>query len=594
MLFSITALALGPASPAYADPPCQTSAVYVLWARGSDQNIGDVEAMRFHNHLEYALDAVGIPTPNWPDGIGKWWAELGNLDGSVVSNGQFDPDESGEYPAALFSLDPPYWNSVEIGTNELVANLNKRYDTANVYGNMHCDSETAIIGGYSQGAHVIGDALERTGYGSLSQAAKDHIGYVALYGDPRSNRLTGPCPIYAKPNAPCGQGDNAGILYGRYPPLPDGFDYRTGSWCDQYDGFCNRAVSPPGNHGTAYRNYGDGGNDWIHQSAHVIADATHIWVCVLNPTSCPNAADNKSDLFVTRAGGGFVTAFGTSNGAFSEGPISLTNWGVSTWAGCGDFNGDGRIDILVAQSPSGFALAKGQTNGTFAEGGTTLPGWSIGSWAGTGNFYGDSKADYVTARPNGGFVVAYGTASGSLGEGPISLTNWGVSSWAGTGDFNGDGYSDILVAQSPSGFAIALGHSNGIFSEGGVVLPGWGTGAWAGTGNFGGDSKADLVTSRAGGGFVVAFGNASGTFVEGPISLTNWGVSSWAGTGDFNGDGYADILVARSGDGFALALGHSNGIFTEGGVVLPGWGLNPGWGGNGSFIGTKGYGYKKP
>lgn len=311
--------------------------------------------------------------------------------------------------------------------------------------------------------------------------------------------------------------------------------------------------------------------------------------------SYPDAADGRSDLIVGRSPGGFAMAFGTANGMLAEGPVSLANWTVPSWAGIGDFNGDGRLDVLDAQSGGGFSVAIGQTNGTFTEGGVTLTGWGTGTWAGTGNFYGDNKGDLVVARASGGFAVAYGTASGLLAEGPVSLTNWTVPTWAGAGDLNGDSYTDILVKQSAGGFAIALGHANGIFTEGGVTLPGWGLGVgWAGLGRFNNDNRTDLVVARTGGGFAVAYAAANGTLTEGPVSLTNWTVPSWAGTGDFNGDSYTDILVAQTGGGFALALGHANGIFTEGGVVLPGWGVGPGWAGNGMFIGTKGYGYKKP
>jgi surface antigen len=242
-----------------------------------------------------------------------------------------------------------------------------------------------------------------------------------------------------------------------------------------------------------------------------------------------SSTTGRSNLIVTQYGGGFGLAFGNPDGSLSEGPVSLTNWGVQSWAGVGDFNNDGQLDILDAQSGGGFAIAYGQTNGTFTDGGTTLPGWGTGTWAGTGNFYGDGRADFVSARASGGFAVAYGNTSGALSEGPVSLTNWGVQIWAGVGDFNGDGYSDILDARSGGSFAVALGHADGIFTDGGITLPGWGTTPWAGTGNFyGADSRTDLVVARASGGFAVAYGNPNGTLSEGPVSLTNWGVQSWA------------------------------------------------------------------
>ncbi|HKX73128.1 MAG TPA: hypothetical protein VJM32_03895 [Candidatus Saccharimonadales bacterium] len=63
-----------PASPASADPVCQTGGVYILWARGSGQTFNEVEAQRFQGHVNYALNAAGVTTHEW--------AELGNLDGA--------------------------------------------------------------------------------------------------------------------------------------------------------------------------------------------------------------------------------------------------------------------------------------------------------------------------------------------------------------------------------------------------------------------------------------------------------------------------------------------------------------------------------
>jgi surface antigen len=96
-------------------------------------------------------------------------------------------------------------------------------------------------------------------------------------------------------------------------------------------------------------------------------------------------SDSRADLVVSRPGGGFAVAYANDNGTLSEGPVSLTNWTVPTWAGSGDFNGDTFTDILVAQPSGGFALALGHANGIFTEGGVTLPGWGIGTgWAANG------------------------------------------------------------------------------------------------------------------------------------------------------------------------------------------------------------------
>nr|WP_269440595.1 cutinase family protein [Micromonospora tarapacensis] len=193
------------------------------------------------------------------------------------------PDDPNEFPAVPVPwslVTGQYYASVTTGTNELIAHLNDRYAGDGPTGGGSCSNETLVMGGYSQGAHAIGDALERTGYGSLSQAARDHIGYVALYGDPTSNRLSSPCPLSMRANAPCGQGNNAGALYGRGVVFPVAW---AGSWCDQFDGVCNRASqfgyngTLEGNHTSAYRDW------WIWQSAAEIAHAARIKRCSFNP-----------------------------------------------------------------------------------------------------------------------------------------------------------------------------------------------------------------------------------------------------------------------------------------------------------------------
>lgn len=268
VLLSSFALAVTATPLASADPACTPGGVYVVFARGSGQRLGEVEEKAFKTHLSYAFGIRGITN--------LAWAELGNLDGDQ-GDGQ-DPDTpSIEYPATRVddwhAVSWIYGASVEIGLHELVKHLNERVKRPG------CDRETIVLGGYSQGADVIGWALEGNGADpnwSFSPQVRRQIGFVALYGDPRSNRLSSPCPVFAQGNARCGYGDSAGILYGRYPYAPDSMAYRIGSWCDQDDGICNRAASMPGNHGSVYRNW------WIWQSAATIADTAKYKVDELN------------------------------------------------------------------------------------------------------------------------------------------------------------------------------------------------------------------------------------------------------------------------------------------------------------------------
>lgn len=254
-------LAVVPASPASADPPCQPWGAYVVWLRGSGQKIGDVEASQFKNHMFYALDAAGITTHDW--------AEIGNLDGSVPDNGTAYPDGANEYQAVpvndWHALPWVYGPSVQSGTDELVTHLNERASRSPAQG---CQYEAIIVGGYSQGADAAGWALERNGgggYVALTAEARRRIAFVGLYGDPKANFWTCSFEVWARGNAPC---HYQGILNGRSPYVPDDFQFRVGSWCDQYDGVCDSYQDPlNGSHTTAYRNY------WIWQSGAEIAAA---------------------------------------------------------------------------------------------------------------------------------------------------------------------------------------------------------------------------------------------------------------------------------------------------------------------------------
>lgn len=65
----------------------------------------------------------------------------------------------------------PYDNSVNQGRQELIAYLSDRA--------AQCSNEVYVLGGYSQGAEAVGEALK-----DLDRAVRDRIAYVALFGDP--------------------------------------------------------------------------------------------------------------------------------------------------------------------------------------------------------------------------------------------------------------------------------------------------------------------------------------------------------------------------------------------------------------------------
>jgi hypothetical protein len=223
------------------------------------------------------------------------------------------PDSDNEYPAAgghdlistafQWAISPGYGNSVSKGANELVAHLNHRYGTARDNWVSNCAQETLVLSGYSQGADVVGWVLQRS---DLSQAARNHIGYVALYGDPKldpgtlTQRQKWQRPWWVRGDDTGFRynknGDvllNSGVLGSRNPYVPAWMSTsRFGSWCAYKDGVCTGSFVPTldeGTHGKAYQDQDDPHVDgWISISAAEIANRAIQMRNALNP-SLPRA-----------------------------------------------------------------------------------------------------------------------------------------------------------------------------------------------------------------------------------------------------------------------------------------------------------------
>ena len=225
VILAASFLALGLSAPTAdaATPGCQQ--VLLLFARGSGQGLSAVNATTFFNNVRANINP----------GVSVATLELGDLD----ANGNV---EFGDWPAAgmkdwveydkWFNLDG-YRKSVQLGVTQLSRFLN---DRASI-----CPTETVILGGYSQGAHVVGDAL----FG-LSAPASSNVGFVALFGDPRFNH--GPRTGLFSRGAPWVRGNaewyvTGGILGAREPYLPDAFTHKVGSWCDKQDAICTGKLS---------------------------------------------------------------------------------------------------------------------------------------------------------------------------------------------------------------------------------------------------------------------------------------------------------------------------------------------------------------
>ena len=118
-----------------------------------------------------------------------------------------------------------YYESVADGAEELAWYLEDKLTS--------CPFQTVILGGYSQGAHVVGDALFK-----IKPNFRPRIAYVALFGDPKFNPRTNALPPVTAPwlrgNASSWQ---TGVLLARKNYLPDEVALK-GSWCDITDPVC--------------------------------------------------------------------------------------------------------------------------------------------------------------------------------------------------------------------------------------------------------------------------------------------------------------------------------------------------------------------
>jgi PKD repeat protein len=223
--------------PAKAAPDCKK--ILLVFARGSSQGFDKKEATTFFDAIRENVD------PDARSGIGK--VELGR-------------DGTGDYPAVglkdWFGVDLPalfdpesdaalggYNASRKKGTKALTQFLNAR----------NCPGETVILGGYSQGADVIGAALK-----DLTPRTTGRIGYVALFGDPEFNGLKSGGLLSFPQKASWVRGDApwylaSGVLGARNPYVPRAYEEITGSWCDRWDPVCTGAPLLP----TAHEKYPD-------------------------------------------------------------------------------------------------------------------------------------------------------------------------------------------------------------------------------------------------------------------------------------------------------------------------------------------------
>lgn len=127
-----------------------------------------------------------------------------------------------------------YYESMYDGSDALTQYLKSKM--------VNCPDQKIVLGGYSQGAQVVGETLPR-----LTSMERSKIAFTALYGDPKFNTKDG-TSLYKK--GPWVRGNafvlSSGILGARLDYLPNDMQGRSGSWCDFGDTICTgRNINDP-------------------------------------------------------------------------------------------------------------------------------------------------------------------------------------------------------------------------------------------------------------------------------------------------------------------------------------------------------------
>ena len=158
-----------------------------------------------------------------------------------------------------------YYESMYDGSDALTQYLKKKISS--------CPAQQIILGGYSQGAQVVGESIPR-----LTSLERSNIKYVALYGDPKLNTKDN-SSVWKK--GPWVRGNTNrhinGVLGARVQYLPEDMRNKSGSWCDIGDPVCaGRSVNTNIFNKGLFDKFGDKTHSDIYQKSWIEASGSEI------------------------------------------------------------------------------------------------------------------------------------------------------------------------------------------------------------------------------------------------------------------------------------------------------------------------------
>jgi hypothetical protein len=219
------------------DGPCKK--VDVIFARGSGVEVGkeNTEAPKFFGAIQERIKngVIGLNIYE----LGKETYGGHNYEAVNVSDTR-NWNALGAVTSAGYAND--YGKSVDSGVGELYNYVIQRYEK--------CKSEGIlfILGGYSQGAQVIGQTLAK-----FSETVRNRIIFAGFFGDPKLHLPEGEgwnppacqgkdLSVYRRTFVDCDL-DN-GSLGSRKPYLPMDMKVKSGLWCYKSDYVCGTSKNP--------------------------------------------------------------------------------------------------------------------------------------------------------------------------------------------------------------------------------------------------------------------------------------------------------------------------------------------------------------